>query len=318
LDKNLKNIIVIGGGTGTFTILSALKNHPVNLSAIVTMADDGGSSGVLRDEYGVLPPGDIRRALVALSRSDKVLRDLFSYRFESGSLAGHNFGNIFLSTLEKTTGSFAMAVKKAHEVLNVQGTVVPVTLSKTRLFAELENGEIIKGETNIDIPKHDPRLKIKKVSLMPPAKSNPDAIKVIKNADLIVIGPGDLYTSIVPNLLVEGIPEAIRKSKAKKAYLVNLMTKYGETNGFDAGDFVDVIERYLGKDTLNYLIVNEKEPAEELLKFYKKKDKAIFVKPIHQGQRYILADLLAQGKFIRHDENKIARLLLGLLKTPQS
>jgi len=313
LSKDPKNIVVIGGGTGTFMVLSALKNYPVNLSAIVTMADDGGSSGVLRDEYGVLPPGDIRRVLVALSRSDKVLRDLFGYRFKSGSLSGHSFGNIFLSTLEKTTGSFSMAVKKAHEVLDVRGAVIPVTLSKTRLFAELENGEIIKGETNINIPKHDPRLKIKKVSLMPPVKANPDAVKAIKEADFIIIGPGDLYTSIVPNLLVEGIPETIRKSKAKKAYIVNLMTKYGETNGFDAGDFIGVIERYLGKNVLNYFIINNKEPARELLEFYKKKDKSRFVEPVYQDQRYIFADLLAQGKFIRHDEKKVAQLLSGLL-----
>jgi uncharacterized cofD-like protein len=249
------------------------------------MADDGGSSGVLRDEYGVLPPGDIRRALVALSRSDKALRDLFGYRFRSGSLSGHSFGNIFLSTLEKTTGSFSMAVKKAHEVLNVQGMVIPVTLARTRLFAELENGEIIKGETNIDIPKHDPRLKIKKVSLMPPAKANPDAIETIKEADFIIIGPGDLYTSIVPNLLVEGISEAIKKSKAKKAYIVNLMTKYGETNGFDAGDFVGVIEGHLGKNVVDYFVMNKKEPAEDLLEFYKKKDKAGFVTPVYQNQK---------------------------------
>jgi uncharacterized cofD-like protein len=313
LDNNLKNIVVIGGGTGTFMVLSALKNYPVSLSAIVTMADDGGSSGVLRDEYGVLPPGDIRRALVALSGSDKALRDLFGYRFKSGSLSGHSFGNIFLSTLEKTSGSFSMAVKKAQEVLNVQGAVIPVTLSKTRLFAELANGEIIKGETNIDIPKHDPRLKIKKVSLMPPAKANPDAIETLKEADLIVIGPGDLYTSIVPNLLVDGIPEAIRKSKATKVYIVNLMTKYGETNGFDAGNFIGVIENYLGKNIVNYFVMNNRKPAEDLIEFYKKKDKARFVEPVYKDQRYVQENLLAQSQFIRHDENKIAQLLLKIL-----
>ncbi len=313
MEKDHKNIVVIGGGTGTFTVLSGLKNFSVNLSAIVTMADDGGSSGVLRDEYGVLPPGDIRRALVALSGSDKALRDLFAYRFRSGSLSGHSFGNIFLSALEKTTGSFSMAVKKAQEVLNVQGRVVPVTLSKTRLFAELANGEIIKGETNIDIPKHDPRLKIKKVSLMPPAKANPDAVEVLKEADLIVIGPGDLYTSIVPNLLVDGIPGAIKKSKAIKVYIVNLMTKYGETNGFGADNFVNVIEGYLGKNVVNYFVMNDRKPAEDLVEFYKKKDKARFVEPAHGDKRYVQANLLAQSELIRHDENKIAQLLLSFL-----
>jgi uncharacterized cofD-like protein len=313
LSQEYKNIVVIGGGTGTFMVLSGLKNYPVNLSAIVTMADDGGSSGVLRDEYGVLPPGDIRRALVALSRSDKALRDLFGYRFRSGSLSGHSFGNIFLSTLEKTTGNFAVAVKKAQEILDVRGTVIPVTLSRTRLFAELENGEIIKGETNIDIPKHDPRLKIMKVSLMPPVKANPEAIGAMKKADLIVIGPGDLFTSIIPNLLVEGIPEAIKRSKAKKAYIVNLMTKYGETNKFDSNNFIDVVERYLGEDILDHFIINDQRPGEDLLEYYRKKDKACFVEPVYKDKRYVLGNLLAQGRFIRHDENKLAQLLLGFL-----
>lgn len=292
--------------------MSSLKNYPVNLSAIVTMADDGGSSGILRDEYGVLPPGDIRRALAALSGSDRVLRNLFAYRFKSGSLAGHSFGNIFLSALEKTSGSFSMAVKKAQEILNVRGAVIPVTLSKTRLFAELENGEIIRGETNIDIPKHDPRVKIRRVSLMPPVRANPDALTAIKKADEIIIGPGDLYTSIIPNLLVEGLSRAIAKSKAKKTYVVNLMTKYGETNNFKAGDFVSTVEKYLGPEVLDYIVVNKKKPDEKLLKFYKKKDRAIFVEPNIRDKRIILTNLLTGGRFIRHDKNKLAELLFKL------
>lgn len=314
MNKKYKNIVVIGGGTGTFMVLSGLKKYPVNLSAIVTMADDGGSSGVLRDEYGVLPPGDIRRALVVLSGADKSLRDLFTYRFKKGGFAGHSFGNIFLSALESTTGDFRTAVKKAHEILNVQGEVIPVTLTDTRLFAELENGEIIKGESNIDVPKHNPELKIKKVFLKPRAKGNIDAIKAIGKADLIVIGPGDLYTSIIPNLLVTGIKEAVKKSKAKKVYVVNLMTKWGETNGFNASDFISILESYLGEGILDFIITNKEKPTPSRLTYYKKKDKALFVKPDLKTSKLISLRLLAKGKFIRHSRSKLARTLIRCLK----
>jgi len=294
-------------------VLSGLKRYSVNLSAIVTMADDGGSSGRLRDDYGVLPPGDIRRALVALSKSDKVLRELFNYRFRDGGLSGHNFGNLFLSSLEQITGSFALAVKKAHEVLNVRGEVVPVTLSDTRLFAELENGRLIKGEANIDIPKHDPNLKIKKVFLKPKARANPDALKVIKRADLVVIGPGDLYTSIIPTILVSGITDAIKRSKAKKVFVMNLMTKFGETNNFEAADFVSALENYLGEQVLDYVILNKERPPVSKLKYYKRKDKASFVNPIFEDKRARKIKLLDRGKFIRHDEKKLAKTLTKLL-----
>lgn len=294
-------------------VLSGLKKYSVNLSAIVTMADDGGSSGILRDEYGVLPPGDIRRALVALSRSDKLMRDLFNHRFKSGGLSGHSFGNLFLSTLAKTTGSFEKAVNRAHEVLDVRGKVVPVTLADIRLFAELENGKIIEGESNIDIPKHNPKLKIKKIFLRPQAKVNPEAVKLIKKADLIVLGPGDLYTSIIPNLLVNGLTGSIKNSKAKKVFVMNIMTKSGETNEFKTSNFISILEKYLGNGILDYVIVNKEKPSPAKLSYYKRKDKADFVEMDLKDKRILASNILSKGKLIRHDEKKLAKMLLNII-----
>jgi len=210
---------------------------------VVTMADEGGSTGILREEFGILPPGDVRKALIALADADnKLLSELFNYRFKEGAgLTGHNFGNLMLAALERITGGFSSAVKEAEKILGVKGRVLPSTLTKSRLFAELEDGRVIKGEGNIDIPGQDGRARIiKKVWLKPKAAINPEARIEILKADAIVIGPGDLYTSLLPNILVEGVPQAIKESKAKKIYVVNFMTKYGETHGFVAGDFVIV------------------------------------------------------------------------------
>lgn len=312
------NIVVIGGGTGTFTVLSALKKLPgVKLSAIVSMADDGGSSGILRDQYGVLPPGDIRRALVALSASGDVMRNLFNYRFKEGGLRGHSFGNLFLTALEKVTGDFASAVREASQILNVDGEIIPVTLDDVRLYAKLEDGKVIRGERNIDIPKGNYRARIEKVWLVPEARINPDAGRALHNADLIVIGPGDLYTSLAPNLLVKGIPRAIRESKAKKVYVVNLMTKFGETHGFKGEDFVKEIEKYLGKNVLDYVIFNNKRPSKTVLERYKKEKAEFVVPPKIQGwgkTKFICADLLDSGKFVRHDpRRKLANVLISLI-----
>lgn len=317
--KNRKpRVVVIGGGTGTFVVLSALRDYPVRLTAIVTMADSGGSTGRLRDQYGVLPPGDVRRALVALSGASDTLRELFNYRFETGDLRDHSFGNIFLTALEKMTGSFGDAVKEAARVLNISGEVIPVTLDNINLCAELANGSIIRGETNIDVPLHDPTTPIKKVWLEPSAIVNPEATKAICNADMIVIGPGDLYTSLIPNLLVRGMAAAIKKSQAKKVYVCNLMTKYGETNGFTAQDFVDTIEKYLGKGALDYAVFNNKKPSAAVLQKYQKEN-SHFVDTVGLGlnnkkPKYILANLLEGGIFIRHNpRKKLAEVLLSLI-----
>ena len=309
-------IVVIGGGTGAFSVLSGLKKYPVDLTAIVSMVDDGSSTGILREEFGVLPPGDIRRVLIAMSHSDnRVMANLFNYRFNRGSgLNGHSFGNLILTALENVTGSFKGAVEEAGRLLGVQGRVLPVTFDDVRLCAELEDGKIIKGQTNIDIPKHDGRLRIKKVYLEPSlARINKEAGEAIQSANLIIIGPGDLYTSIVPNLLVRGMKEAISRSRAKKVYVVNIMTKWGETHNFKADDFIKTIEGYMGKK-LDYALVNTRRPAARRKKLYEK-ERAQFVKVDNVSEKpsLILGDFLRSRGFLRHDPEKLAKALISLV-----
>lgn len=308
------NIAVIGGATGIFQVLTGLKKYPTNLAAIVTMADDGGSTGRLRSDLGVLPPGDIRRALIALSQSEKHWLDLFNYRFAEGELRDHSFGNIFLSALEQVTGSFEKAVELASTLLNTKGKVIPVTLENVRLHAILENGKEIIGETNIDIPKHDGNLKIKNVFLKPTPQANPKAIDAIQKADLVVIGPGDLYTSIIPNLLVKGIVEALKNSKAKKIYIANLMTKFGETTNFKLSDFIKALEKYLGKNVLNYILFNSTRPDQHRLQKYSAENSVVVEKDLNTPDYYkiIEADLITKNGFIRHDPDKTAKAILNI------
>ncbi|MBI2451333.1 MAG: YvcK family protein [Parcubacteria group bacterium] len=316
--SNKKIIVAIGGGTGVFTVLSGLKNYPdLNLKAIVSMADDGGSTGILREEFGILPPGDIRRALVALSHSDKLLAELFNYRFPQGGLSGHSFGNLLITSLERITGSFEQAVREAGKILSTQGEVIPVTLDQCRLFAKLENGEIIQGETNIDVPKHDGNLKIERIYLKPKATANPKAIKAILNADLVIVGPGDLYTSLIPNFLVSGVRNALLKTKAKKVYAVNLMTKFGETHNFSASDFVSSIENYIGKNCFDYILANNKKPEEKILKKYREQN-ARFVnfdkENLDDFKGGIIAkNFLRKGELVRHNSRTLAEEIIKLI-----
>lgn len=315
-NKKKKKIVVIGGGTGVFTALSGLKNYDVDLSAIVTMSDDGGSAGVLREEFGILPPGDIRRAIVALSRTDnKILSELFNFRFKNGGgLTGHNFGNLMITALERITGDFGKAIHEAEKILQVDGKVIPVTLEDTHLFAELTNGQIIKGETNIDVPKHDGRIRIKRAWLDPEARLNPKALKAINSADGVVIGPGDLFTSIMPNLLVNGMKEALKKTKAKKIYAVNIMTKYGETHGFTAFEFINTVTSILGSDVLNYAIINNRRPTLAQRKRYaEEKSELVEWSELSKNPVPILGDLLRTRSLIRHDPDKLARIILSLV-----
>lgn len=321
IKQKIPRVVVIGGGTGTFTVLTALRNCrvPLHLTAIVTMADSGGSTGRLRDQYGVLPPGDIRRALVALAGESNDLRDMFNYRFETGSFKGHSFGNLFLTVADKVSpGGFDEGVKKAARALNVAGEVIPVTLDKVTLCARTQKGRLIKGEANIDIRKRNPHIPIEKIWLEPSARINQDARKSILIADIIIIGPGDLYTSLIPNLLVGGVTQAIKKSKAKKVYVCNLMTKYGETHGFRAWNFVEEIEKYLGQGVLDYAVFNKKRPPDSVLRRYRE-EKAFFVEPSgldlqRSKPKIILADLLESGRFVRHDSRrKLAKVLVPLL-----
>ncbi len=321
-------IVVIGGGTGTFVALSGLKKYPTDLSVIITMMDDGGSSGRLRDELGVLPPGDVRRCLVALSTSQKLLRDMFNYRYEEGGLKGHTFGNIFLSTFVKTTGSMKKGISEVGKILRIHGRVVPVTYSNSTLCVELENGKVIEGETHIDeVKKREKRARIKKAFLKPKAVVNPDALEVIENADAIVIGPGDLYTSIIPNILVKGIPQAIKKSKAKKIYVLNLMTKYGQTTSHSAMDHINDLEKYLGKGVLDYVLVNKKIPKKEALEWYMDFEEHPVEDNIVDKNKYSVvrtnlikdviiekskSDLLKRS-IIRHDSDRLAKALMEII-----
>ena len=237
------NIVAIGGGTGLSTLLSGLKRYSSNITAIVTVADDGGSSGVLRRELGVQPPGDIRNCLAALSREEPLLTRLFQYRFRAGSgLEGHSFGNLFLSALTAITGSLESAITASSRVLAVQGQVVPATNADVRLWAELENGERLEGESKIG-KATSPIVRLGCTPERPPAL--PRAIEAIANADLILLGPGSLYTSLLPNLLVPELVTAIRRSKAPRLYICNLMTQPGETDGLDVAGHLRAIEAQL-------------------------------------------------------------------------
>lgn len=324
-EKKNPQIVVIGGGTGVFTVLSGLKKYPVDLTAVVTMADDGGSTGVLREEFGILPPGDVRRVLVALSHSsDHMMADLFNYRFREGGLLGHTFGNIMLTALERLTGSFEAAVIEAAKLLRVRGMVFPVTLDHVRLCAELEDGSVIRGETNIDIPRHNGNLKIVRVFLDSPARINTRARDAILVSDMVVIGPGDLYTSIVPNLLVQGMPDAIRKSRAKKIYVANLMTKWGETMGFHVEDFIRVIENYVGRHVLDYVCINTKRPSANRRRMYEKESSEFVAIAESSPDTFatrrsakkptpIFGDFLRRRGFVRHDPERLAKVLVSLL-----
>lgn len=309
-------ILTIGGGTGSYTLLKGLKNYTENLTAIVSMSDDAGSSGELRDQYGVLPPGDARRCLIALADEEKakMLRQLFEFRFDS-KLQSHNFGNLFLLALEKLTTSPVSAIKEAEKLLGVKGNVLPVTIDKTNICAELENGEIIKGQTNIS---YETKEKIKKLYLESEAFiyiETKKELETLKEEDKIIICPGDLYGSILPNFLVQGAGKAIKESKAKIIYICNLVTKQGTLN-FKAQDFVNEIEKYLGRK-LDVVICNIKKPSQQIVDKYKGEN-SYFVEPEinEEGRKVIMADLLVEyssdGKIIaRHNAEEIARLIMS-------
>ncbi|HTR19197.1 MAG TPA: gluconeogenesis factor YvcK family protein [Candidatus Paceibacterota bacterium] len=322
--RKRKNIVVIGGGTGTFTVLSGLKKHPFNLAAIVTMSDDGGSTGMLRDELGVLPPGDVRTCLVALSSSDKLMRTLMNYRFDNGKLKGHSFGNLLLSALEKITGSFDEAVEKAGEVLRIRGRVIPATLDEVRLMAQV-GSRLIRGEEKIQNSTLNGSLKY--LWLEPVARANPKALRAIREADLIVIGPGNFYASLVPNLLVRGLPEAIRKSKAKKVFICNLMTKMEHTHGWNVADYVNAVEKYLG-GPVDVVVYNNKKPDTRMLKKYAREgDTLTSWDELPEGHDLVGSNLMSrhahvtnkigtpakESSLVRHDPSKLANILIKVL-----
>lgn len=327
-------IAVIGGGTGSFTLLSSLKNHTSQLAAVVNMVDDGGSTGVLRDELGALPPGDVRQCLVALSDSPKI-RDLFNYRFDEGTFQGHAFGNLLLTALEKMTGNFSEAVETASEILRINGVVVPATLDNVRLKMEWpEASTILHGERVIDADffKYDPRRAT--LSLVPAASANPTAIAAIEQADLVVIAPGDLYTSLGPLLVIDGIGEALKRTNAKIMYVSNLVTKQGQTAGFCVSDHAAEIERFIGADVLDYVLYNKQIPTAAVAERYKGEnaylvevdDTTLATKSyVAIGGDFLgaIADshendvLPVTRSLIRHDSEAIAKALIEVYKSSQ-
>jgi uncharacterized cofD-like protein len=257
-------VVVFGGGTGSFSLLQAFKNHVSNLTAVVNMSDDGGSTGILRDELGVLPAGDVRQCLVALSDSPEV-RSLFSYRFLEGRLAGHSLGNIVLSGLELQHGSFAEAIRVAGDILRIHGQVVPVTLGDHRLRLQ-DGSQLVKGEHQIDNYKVEHRTAL--VWLEPHATLNPAAARAIDEADLLVIAPGGMYESILPIFAVDGIVEAMANARAKKVYVANLVNKPRHTDNWHVVDYVQEIERYLGEGAIDTVLYNTAPVPEELMTKY--------------------------------------------------
>jgi len=318
MNQNRPKVVVIGGGTGIFSVLSGLKDYPVDLSAVVSMADSGGSTGRLREEFGVLPPGDIRMALVALSEPRQTLAQLFTYRFAGQSL-NHSFGNLFLVALADIKGGFANGIHEATRILGAKGRVFPVTLDNVHLRAKLENDQVIEGEANIDCPKHDGSLRIEQLYYDKPCRVNPEAAQVIREADLVVIGPGDLFSSIIPNLIVPGIKESLAESKAQKLYFCNLMTKFGETNDFRGEDFVWELEKYLKPNIFDWIIFNNHLPDRERVKKYEKENSKVVEYSIealknHQA-RILEKDLIRSSGYIRHDFDKVAQAVLEVIQS---
>lgn len=314
----MKKIVTIGGGSGSYAVLSGLKDFDLDITAVVTTFDSGGSSGILRDELGILPPGDVRRCLVALAddRQQKVLRDLFNFRFdEKSSMNGHSFGNLFLAALSSIYGGDIEAIRKASTLLGLRGKVLPVSLDKSHIHAILEDGAEIVGETNIDIPQHDGNLKIAKVFLDPAASIYEETDAAIREADVIVIGPGDLYSSIIPNLLVGGMKEALAASHAKKVVICNLMTKWGETHGFKASDMVAEILKYSGIAKLDYAICNTETLDANLVAAYEKEKQYPMIcddKIEEYADTVIRGDFFSEADIARHDADKIAKTLISL------
>lgn len=320
----MKNIVIIGGGTGTFTLLAGLRKFPSNNSVVVSSADDGGSTGVLRKELGVMPPGDIRQCLAGLSYTDQEMRDLFSYRFDRGTLAGHTVGNIVIAALEQMTGSVERAIAFAGTLLNIRGQVLPVMLRPAELSAVYADGTRIVGEHHIDEPQKPRRIAIASLRLRPSGPANPRALGACQEADAIIFGPGDLFTSVLPNLLVAGVKEAIAESRAKKILITNIMTKRGQTDGFRASDFVRVLGEYLGRP-VDIALVNTKKPDAARIARYRAEGTR-YVQPDTErikkmGVFVATADLLSRRvfrrpagdnltrSFLRHDSDKTARII---------
>lgn len=332
-----KKIVTIGGGTGQFTLLSGLKKYSYDISAIVSMADDGGSTGVLRDELGVLPPGDARQCLVALSDSTETLRTLMNYRFEKGELKGHNFGNLLISALEKITGSFSEGVREATRILNVKGCVMPVSEGDMRLSIVLTDGTKLSGEKELDDNKQIKKIGVREIKLARRIRVNQRAVDAAERANYIIIGPGDHFGSIMPNFLVSGLCRAIKKSTAHVIFIAPLTNKKGHTENFSVDDYVRAIEKCIGKGRIDYVVVNTKHPSRAIVKRYEEEEGANSLVYAHPGisaratyrivrgdilQRKVVqnmdSDAIAHTRaFIRHDSDRLAQAISYIIEFGQ-
>lgn len=313
----MKHIVTIGGGTGQYALLSGLKTIPdLDITAIVTMADSGGSSGILRTERGVLPPGDILRCLLALATADEHVVRLFEHRLAAGGgVGGHTIGNLALTgAAEQQDGNFLAGIATLAKLLAVRGRVLPVTVAQTTLCARLDDGTVLRGEHEIDRTDRDPVRRIVEVWLEPHAAAIAEVLAVVHDADAIIAGPGDLFSSIIPNLLIAGMPEALHTSPARLTIVVNAMTKRGETDGFDTCAFVDAFERYAGR-TVDTVLCNTRLPAADIREKYAREG-AHPIRPPSMDWRpdeVIRFPLLGSGPLARHDPIRLAHVIRALL-----
>ncbi len=329
----MKTIVIIGGGSATLNILRGLRQFATNNIVVVSTADDGGSTGILRKQLAVMPWGDVRQCLTGLSYTVPALCELFQYRFDKGHLKGHNAGNIILAALQKVTGSPESAIAEAARMLNIRGEVLFVSKEASTLSAKLSNGTVLTGEHVIDEPKKTRNSPIVKLMLSP-AEVNPRVLNAIARADAIILGPGDLFTSTFPNLLVRGVPEAIATSKAKKILITNIMTKHGQTDGFKASSFLQAVNGYLiaktTKSVVDTVIVNSQKPSAEILSRYKKEKASYVIPDINKLKRtkvkivakpllsnHLVKKINGDGlkrSLIRHDALKIAQIIWDIIK----
>lgn len=317
--RDLK-ITVIGGGHGQSTVLRGLKNYTSDLTGIVAVSDDGGGSGMLREDMGILPPGDIRNCIMALSDAEPTLQKLMSYRFTDSRLKGQSFGNLFLAAMNEISGSFEDAVSKMCEVLSARGRVLPVTNENINLEAEYENGETTLGESKIFLDKKLNGSRIREVRLVPGHPKALDAsVRAILDADIVVIGPGSLYTSVIPNFLADGITEAVAATKALRIFVMNVMTQEGETEGYSGPDHIRAFSQHAAPGLIDICIANNAEIDEDVLEAYRKEDSEPIVfcaDEIHaMGIRTFEAPLTGNSKYARHDSDRLASAIISVYRT---
>lgn len=331
--NKIPNIVIVGGGTGSYVLASGLADAPVHISMLMTMVDDGGSNRVIRDEFGLLPTSGIRQAIVALSKNKTVLRKLFTYRYHQGgkNLDGMTFGNLFMAAMADITGSQKKGINETCRLLQVKGDIIPISYDDVRLVATYEDGSEAVGEHKIDMPTHS-GLKIKELKTTPIAKINPDAKKAILEADLIILGPGDFYTNTIANLIIEGVVPALKNSRGKKLFIANLMDSRSETPGYKLSNFFEDLDKYMQTDLIDYVLVNNNNDfSKSALKAYAKEntfpiEDDLKSENINSKVKIVRTDLLSdktpkkekgdvlRRSMIRHDSDKLRDAILKLLK----